>query len=135
MRFGSMGVRTTLNVIAFMSIQGTIHRRGHFATAATYNNVLYVRLILIIAPIAFMTMAVMAEERERHEQADSNVNRRLIQAQEQERMWIARELHDDFNQRVAMLSLDLDGLERFLSGSDVHARRAAEIKTQLRELG
>ena len=37
---------------------------------------------------------------------------KLIGAQEQERMRIARELHDDFNQRLAALSLELDSLER-----------------------
>ncbi|HNP80356.1 MAG TPA: PAS domain S-box protein [Nitrospira sp.] len=37
---------------------------------------------------------------------------KLIGAQEQERLRIARELHDDFNQRLAALSLELESLER-----------------------
>lgn len=37
---------------------------------------------------------------------------KLIEAQEVERRKIARELHDDFNQRLAALSLDVEGLER-----------------------
>jgi len=37
---------------------------------------------------------------------------KLIEAQEQERKRIARELHDDFNQRLAALSVELETLER-----------------------
>ena len=37
---------------------------------------------------------------------------KLIQAQEQERQRIARELHDDFNQRLAALSVELESMER-----------------------
>ena len=50
-------------------------------------------------------------ERKRAEEALSNVNRRLIEAQEQERMRIARELHDDINQRLAMLAVELAQLQ------------------------
>ncbi|HSQ50622.1 MAG TPA: PAS domain S-box protein, partial [Nitrospiraceae bacterium] len=37
---------------------------------------------------------------------------KLIEAQEQERRRIARELHDDFNQRLAALSVELESIER-----------------------
>ena len=37
---------------------------------------------------------------------------KLIEAQEQERRRIARELHDDFNQRLAALAVELETLER-----------------------
>jgi len=45
------------------------------------------------------------------EQAMSTVSSMLIQAQERERTRIARELHDDINQRLAMLSVELEQLE------------------------
>jgi signal transduction histidine kinase len=41
----------------------------------------------------------------------STLSRRLIEAQEQERARIGRELHDDINQRLAMLSLELEQLQ------------------------
>jgi PAS domain S-box-containing protein len=42
------------------------------------------------------------------EEALSSISRRLIEAQEQERTWIARELHDDISQRLALVAMDLD---------------------------
>jgi PAS domain S-box-containing protein len=37
-----------------------------------------------------------------------SLGRRLIEAHEQERTWIARELHDDINQRLALLAIELE---------------------------
>jgi PAS domain S-box-containing protein len=41
-------------------------------------------------------------------EAMSTIGRRLIEAQEEERTWIGRELHDDINQRLALLAVELD---------------------------
>jgi signal transduction histidine kinase len=41
------------------------------------------------------------------EQALAEMGRRLIEAHEEERTWIARELHDDVNQRIALLAVQL----------------------------
>ncbi len=47
---------------------------------------------------------------------------RLIEAHEKERAWIARELHDDIVQRIALLAIKLDGWDREVSQSvpEVH---------------
>ncbi|HSD48099.1 MAG TPA: histidine kinase, partial [Pyrinomonadaceae bacterium] len=49
-------------------------------------------------------------ERKRAEEALKDLGGRLIAAQEEERRRVARELHDDFNQRLAILSLELEQL-------------------------
>ncbi len=49
--------------------------------------------------------------REKREELES-LTGKLIEAQEQERRRIARELHDDFNQRLAALSVELETIER-----------------------
>src|SRR5207253_2634986 len=54
------------------------------------------------------------------EAALSNVSRRLIEVQEQERTRIARELHDDIGQRLAMLAIELKQLQ---DSSDSAAER------------
>jgi signal transduction histidine kinase len=50
-------------------------------------------------------------ERKRAEEAVSEMTRKLIEAQEQERARIGRELHDDINQRLAMLGVELEQLQ------------------------
>src|SRR5262249_49907725 len=47
-------------------------------------------------------------ERKRAEQSLTNMNRKLIEAQEQERTRIGRELHDDINQRLALLVTEME---------------------------
>ena len=42
------------------------------------------------------------------EEALANMTRKLIEAQEQERSRIGREIHDDINQRLAMLAVELE---------------------------
>ena len=65
-------------------------------------------------------------ERKRHEQAIQELSGRLINAQEQERSRIARELHDDINQRLAILAIELQQLGSFISEDSVQGRERVE---------
>jgi PAS domain S-box-containing protein len=56
-------------------------------------------------------------ERKLAQEALSTLSQRLIEVQEEERSRIARELHDDINQRLALLTVTLDGLSKDLSPS------------------
>jgi PAS domain S-box-containing protein len=58
-------------------------------------------------------------ERKRAEEALSSVNRKLIEAHEEERTWIARELHDDVSQRIALLAVNLEHVKQELPASAV----------------
>jgi len=51
-------------------------------------------------------------DRKLAEDALTNMSRKLVEAQEQERARIARELHDDINQRLAMLGIELGQAEQ-----------------------
>ena len=66
------------------------------------------RLLRTIGMVADVTERKLAEE------ALSSVSRRLIEAQEQERVRIARELHDDLSQRMALIQI---GVEQLAQGS------------------
>jgi signal transduction histidine kinase len=57
-------------------------------------------------------------ERKAAEEALASVSRRLIEAHEEERTWIARELHDDINQRLALLAIELEQLMQSLPPAD-----------------
>ena len=71
-------------------------------------------------------------ERKLAEEAMATIGRRLIEAHEEERTWIGRELHDDVNQRLALLAVELDQLTQNASQevSD-RVRHAQERITQI----
>ncbi|HEY7352759.1 MAG TPA: ATP-binding protein [Terriglobales bacterium] len=83
----------------------------------------------IVGMIADVTERKLAEE------ALSSVSRRLIQAQEQERTRIARELHDDINQRLAMLQVDLSEVRQSTPASRTDLQdRVEEIRESLSDI-
>jgi signal transduction histidine kinase len=60
---------------------------------------------------------------------------KLIEAQEQERRRIARDLHDDFNQRLAALSVELETIERApVALPEPIARQLAAVRGQVGQL-
>jgi signal transduction histidine kinase len=70
-------------------------------------------------------------DRKLSELALASVSRRLIEAQELERLRISRELHDDIAQRVALLAIELQQLQEEPS----EARgRIAELQKQTAEI-
>jgi PAS domain S-box-containing protein len=73
-------------------------------------------------------------ERKLAEAALANVSRKLIEAQEQERTRIGRELHDDIGQRLALLAIQLQELhESSLIPPDVRSR-TGELQKQTSEI-
>jgi PAS domain S-box-containing protein len=72
---------------------------------------------LVVAMVEDITPVRESEERrKRAEEAISSLSGRLIEAQEDERRHIARELHDDISQKLAMFSLELQQLGGLLKG-------------------
>jgi PAS domain S-box-containing protein len=58
-------------------------------------------------------------ERKLAEESLATIGRRLIEAHEAERTWIGRELHDDINQRLALLAISLDRWSHDTSTNEV----------------
>ena len=109
-RFGSSGLSLSVLCIALVSISYMLHGREPFPFASLRQNVssLQILLCVVVVPLMFLS-AVMAEARRAQESLRS-ISSSLIAAQEHERHRIARELHDDYNQRLAMLAIDLERL-------------------------
>jgi PAS domain S-box-containing protein len=64
-------------------------------------------------------------ERKLAEAALADVSRKLVEIQEKERTRIARELHDDINQRLALLAVEIDTLK--LNAPDELRRQLTEV--------
>jgi signal transduction histidine kinase len=128
LRFGSIGVSTSMIVVAFFLIWGIVHGRGPFATTDPLQHVLSLQVFLLLATAPFMILAALVEERKQIEAALRDLNGRLIHSQEEERSRLARELHDDFSQRLALFALDL---ERTAEAMEQSSRDAAKKMHEL----
>ena len=73
-------------------------------------------------------------ERQLAEESLATIGRRLIEAHETERTWIGRELHDDINQRLALLAIDLDRWNQKISTSDEVAELVRHTQARIREI-
>jgi PAS domain S-box-containing protein len=65
-------------------------------------------------------------ESRRAQQILRDLSSRLIKAQEEERSRVARELHDDLSQKVALLSIELDYAERHIATRDLDLTRTIQ---------
>jgi PAS domain S-box-containing protein len=86
------------------------------------------KMLRIVGMVADIT------ERKTAEAALADVSRRLIEAQEQERRRIARELHDDIGQRLALLAVELEQLHRNPPDLPEVRSRMGELHKQASEL-
>jgi PAS domain S-box-containing protein len=93
-------------------------------------------------PLRMVGINIDVTQRKLAEESLANIGRRLIEAHEEERTWIARELHDDINQRMALLAIELDRWNQQLPDSAVefhdhihHAsQRLSEIAKDIQAL-
>jgi PAS domain S-box-containing protein len=71
-------------------------------------------------------------DRKLAEEALASLGHRLIEAHEQERTWIARELHDDIVQRIALVAVELDQGDQ--QGADPNTALYHHIQQALQRL-
>jgi signal transduction histidine kinase len=135
LRFGSIGITSSTMVIAFLSIWGGVHGRGPFADQGPHLSMLSLQLFLVFAATPCMALAALVEDRKLAAEALASLSRRLIEAQEKERTRIARELHDDIGQRLALFAVELDQLKNKSADVPAKARmRVNELHKQACEL-
>jgi PAS domain S-box-containing protein len=70
-------------------------------------------------------------KRKQVEEARTGLLHRLVRAQEEEHRRIARELHDDLTQRLAVLAIDAGTLEQLPDCPPAIAKRTREMREQL----
>jgi len=86
-------------------------------------------------PRYFVGEAIDVTERKRAEEALAGMSRKLVEAQERERARLARELHDDIGQRLALLTIELEQLEQDPPRLSSEVRRIVHgLRTQALDL-
>jgi PAS domain S-box-containing protein len=81
LRFGSLGVSTSVCAIAFLSIWGAVHGRGPFIIGGLFNSVFSLQLFLVFTATPFMVLAALVDERKQVEQALRQSEAELMEAQ------------------------------------------------------
>jgi signal transduction histidine kinase len=122
MRLGSGGLHGFLLVVALIGAWNAIHGRDPFVSGSIEGNILTVQILLCTIAVPLMLLsAFMTELRQS--------TPKVVAAHEEERTRIARELHDDIGQRIALVGIKLDGLQHNLPSSK------AEITKDIAEAG
>jgi len=125
LRFGLGGLSASLLGIALMSTWNAMRGRGPFDSPSMMENVLSLKVLLCMVAVPLMLLAAVIADRRRTEESLRDTSGKLIDAQEQERHHIARELHDDIGQRLTLVELGLESAQE-----DCHS----SLKPRLREL-
>jgi len=95
---------------------------------------------MTVTPLSIQPGCVVAHtditQRKQEERERLTLSGQLIHAQEEERSRLARELHDDFNQRLAMLAVDLERASQMIADSPLDAKeRLRDLWNRAAELG
>lgn len=115
------------------TVQETEHRVVHpDGSVRTISSRLAVDLDELARPYRIRGVCIDVTDQRNAERTAHELSGRLINAQEDERRRIARDLHDDFNQRLSVLSIELELLGRGQSGQALNG--FAHLASQIRHL-
>ena len=123
-RFGLGGLSLSLLSLALISTWYTMHGQLPFPQASMQHNILSLQILFCVDAVPLMFLSAVMAEARRTQELLRTVSRSLMEAQEQERARIGRELHDDINQRLAMVAIELEQVQ------DDHP----EVRSRLQEI-
>jgi two-component system sensor histidine kinase UhpB len=109
-RFGPAGLSFSVLATALISLGYTMHGREPFPHTSMAQNILSLQILFCTAVVPLMFLSAVMTEARRTQELLRQSSSQLIAAQEQERHRIARELHDDLGQRLALLNVRLKAL-------------------------
>jgi signal transduction histidine kinase len=123
-------------MVAVLMISGPIAwellQRSENSGLRTFRLLIAVGTVVCLASAAYIKEYLARRELAfQMEHAISSMSRKLIESQEQERARIGRELHDDINQRLAMLGFEL---ERLKGNPAEIQRHVEELRQQTAEI-
>lgn len=133
LRFRSGGLSLSFMTIVLIAIWSTIHGREPFPYASLSQNILSLQILCCIVVVPLMFLSAIIAEAQRSQERLRHLSAQLINAQEQERARIGRELHDDVSQRLALLATELQQLQDEPSLVPSHVQGLTAEVTELSE--
>ena len=137
-RFGPIGACLSITLFVCVSSWCAYLGQGPFLRSVSIDRVTLLQMAWVIISAPLLCLAAVVRERrvavEEMKKAHSELQAftpRLIAAQEQEKQRIARELHDDIGQRLAMLAFELEEIPDSLSAA---RSRLLELRNQTTEI-
>ena len=109
-RFGLSGLSMSLLSLTLISTWYTMHGRSPFPEASMSQNILSLQILFCVVAVPLMFLSAVMAEARRARESLRRTSGSLIEAQEKERHRIARELHDDLGQALALSRVTLDSL-------------------------
>ena len=110
-RFRVAGLSLSLLGMTLISLWCTMHGRLPFPHSSMQSNVLSLQILFCAMAVPLMFLSALMDEASQAQESLRNFSAKLITAQEQERSRIGRELHDDVNQRLALLAIEIAQLQ------------------------
>lgn len=139
LRAQMVGSSAVMFVIVIMAAHLSVDRHGPFVSTSLQSTTLAVQMWTLGATLCALVVSAIVEQRHASQRALDlaridlrELAGRLIATQEQERARLARDLHDDINQRLAATSIGLSALRRRLPtpvSADI-----GQLQTQVIEL-
>jgi signal transduction histidine kinase len=131
-RFGTGALSASMLTVALIASWNAVHGPGAMTSAEATEKVLYMHIVLGMFALPSMVLAAVLAERQSNAELLRKTRVNLIQSQEQERQFVAHELHDDLAQKLTLLSIELDHFRTELNPS--LRLRAQGLRDQMVEI-
>jgi signal transduction histidine kinase len=126
LRFGNRGATLALAATAWITLWNTVNENGAFAFNSITRSILTVQLFIVIAALGTLCLAVVVTERERYASGLQASRARLVESADQARRRLERSLHAGPQQRLILLSWELEQAATTLHTSPAEAETALE---------
>jgi signal transduction histidine kinase len=107
LRFGQRGATLALAIAVGIAMWSTAHYTGPFAFDDITHSVLNTQLFIAIAAVSTLCLAAVVSERESFAESLNTSRGRLVEASDNERRRLVRDIHDGAQQRLTALAVRL----------------------------